>query len=118
MVKVTANQTPVKQEKPNKGRVFQKSTNKDLPNGCQDGQRWRRRFIPTYMRYIAGSEDPWTIDDDKAQEVLQQIWIGVYGAKLRYTVEINDAVFRIVRCSVNVIASCDIDDYLGCTTDL
>jgi hypothetical protein len=44
------------------------------------------------MQYIAGSEDPWTIDDNEAQEVLQQIWIVVHGAKIPYTVEINAAL--------------------------
>jgi len=84
-----------------KARTAQSSSrkgfkNSDLPAGCQDNDKWRREFIPTYLWWVATQPDPWNVDDEKALEALQAIWDKIYGAKIPYVITLNDAVFSIV----------------------
>ena len=64
---------------------------------------YRRRFVPTYVRFAAGYEKCWNIPDTDAIPALQTIWNTVYGSKLPYTVTLNDAVFKTVSFSRQVI---------------
>jgi hypothetical protein len=97
-IKSTNNNHPVKHPKSNgKARlVIPKLTNKDLPRGCQDGNLWRRRFIPTYMTFVASYNQVWSVIDGDAIDAMQKIWDQIYGQKIPHTIELHDAVFQTV----------------------
>jgi hypothetical protein len=100
MVKTSSVQPPAKQGKGD----AQKFTNKALPDGCQDGNRWRRIFIPTYIHFVADCENPWSVNSDKAVAAMQKIWNTVYGKSIPHTVQVNQAVFSVV-CIVVFISA-------------
>jgi hypothetical protein len=87
--------------KESKTRVGQKKfVNSQLPMGCGTGNRWRRIFVPTYVAYVAGSKDPWFMDEDAAVVAMQHIWdkifVDVDTGSIPHVVQINEAVFSIV----------------------
>ncbi|KAN0103836.1 hypothetical protein V8E52_011587 [Russula decolorans] len=47
-----------------------KFRNEDLPRGCQDQNRWRKRFIPTFLWYTAYQMDPWNLEEDAAVDAI------------------------------------------------
>jgi hypothetical protein len=75
-----------------------KYTNSELPSGAQDHGVWRQVFIPTYVQYIASrnSNDTWTISDNDAIQLMQQIWNIVYGARVPYRIKTKGPVFFLV----------------------
>ena len=79
-------------------RATQKATRDDLPPGCQDQNRFRKRYIPTAIWFAASYQNPFVIDDQAAVDALQQIWDAVYDNAIpSYTnVEVGDAVFKLV----------------------
>jgi hypothetical protein len=79
-----------------KGRA-QKFNNKDLPEGCQDQLKWRRRYVPTYLRFLSSYTKVWTISDNDAVTAMQKIWDDIYGDQIPYNVNVNSAVFKTVR---------------------
>jgi hypothetical protein len=52
--------------------------------------------VPTSILVISWGLDPWNPDDATFVKFLQLIWDAVYGETLPHTVEVGDAVFRIV----------------------
>jgi hypothetical protein len=92
----------VKQEEPSPlpkrtlgGNKFK---NSELPPGAQDNGVWRQVFIPTYVQYLANrnSNDAWTISDDDAIQLMQQIWEFIYGARVPHHIKTRGAVFFLV----------------------
>jgi hypothetical protein len=70
----------------------QRTTNKDLPPGSQDGNRFRRHFIPTFIKLVAAGNDPWVIVDKDAVILLQRAWKKIY-RDVELVVTVNDSVF-------------------------
>jgi hypothetical protein len=75
-----------------------KYTNAELPKGAQDNGVWRQVFIPTYVQYLASrnGNDTWTISDNDAIQLMQQIWKFVYGAGVPYRIKTKGPVFFLV----------------------
>jgi hypothetical protein len=48
-------------------------TNKDLPDGVHNKDRWHQKFIPTFLWWVAKQLDPWNLDDNDVVIALQQI---------------------------------------------
>lgn len=71
-------------------------TNKDLPNGVHDKDRWHKHFIPTFLWWAGRQQDPWNLPDDDVVDALQEIWDVLY-KKIPHSVEAKDAVFAVVR---------------------
>ena len=73
----------------------EKFTNAHLPLGCQDNGAWRRIVIPTYLQYLAcrdTDKDVWTVDDDEAVSIQQEIWNFIYGDKVPHIVTVQGPV--------------------------
>jgi hypothetical protein len=68
----------------------------DLPEACNKNNLFRKRFIPTYIKFVAQSGDPWTIDDLAAVTAMQKIWNAIYGQTIPYTISTDGPVFAIV----------------------
>ncbi|KAG1889651.1 uncharacterized protein F5891DRAFT_1198524 [Suillus fuscotomentosus] len=68
---------------------------KHLPQGCQDGNKWAREFIPTIICYIGDQDEVWTLSDDILCPILQSIWNVVYKTKTPHTVEADGAVIAL-----------------------
>lgn len=77
-----------------KGRKLALS-NKDLPNGVHDNDRWHKHFIPTFLWWVGKQADPWNLADEDVVHALQEIWNVVY-KKIPYEVEQKDAVVAVV----------------------
>jgi hypothetical protein len=73
-----------------------KFQNEDLPRGCQDDNRWRGNFIPTFLWYAAYQMDPWNLEEDAAVDAMQQIWNQLYGKAIPYHIATHDLVYIIV----------------------
>jgi len=81
-----------------------KFRNDDLPRGCQDENRWRGNFIPTFLWYAAYQMDPWNLEEDTAVDAMQKIWNELYGKAIPYHITAHDAVYIIVRALVFVFS--------------
>ncbi|KAH9957658.1 hypothetical protein BGW80DRAFT_1565257 [Lactifluus volemus] len=58
-----------------------KSLDKDdeLPPGATDQDRFRGKFVPTYISWIAQhATDPWKVPNDEMLSVVRKIWAQVY----------------------------------------
>ena len=86
-----------------------KYTNSDLPAGVLDNGIWRQVFIPTYVKYLASqnSNDTWTISDNDAIELMQNIWKFIYGARVPYRIKTRGPVFFLV--SAFLILLCPVE---------
>jgi hypothetical protein len=73
-----------------------KFRNEDLPRGCQDDNRWRGNFIPTFLWYAAYQNDPWNLEEDAAVNAMQRIWDTLYSKAIPYRIVPHDAVYIIV----------------------
>ena len=75
-----------------------KYTNSEFPAGALDNGVWWQIFIPTYIQYLASwnSNDTWTISDNNAIQLIQQIWDFIYGARVEYHIKIRGPVFFLV----------------------
>jgi hypothetical protein len=106
IVKIERGEDPplkkMKREKTNANAKSVKFKNENLPEGATANNMWRRVFIPTYITYIASSEDPWVVDDDDALASMQIIWKAVYAQKLTHIITLNGAVFHIVRADLQL----------------
>ena len=74
-----------------------------LPLGCQDNGTWRCIVIPSYLQYLACQDtdkDVWTVDDDEAVSIQQEIWNFVYGDKVPHIVTVQGPVFALVSVSI------------------
>jgi hypothetical protein len=40
-----------------------KWTTADLPIGCNKNNLFRKKFIPTYIKWVGEQNDPWMVDD-------------------------------------------------------
>ncbi|KAH9939206.1 hypothetical protein B0H21DRAFT_698490 [Amylocystis lapponica] len=70
----------------------------DLPPMVLKNDRWRRRFVPTLLRYIGALDTPWSVDEDDLRRVVELIWAAVYGtAAIKYTDDLHTVVRAIVR---------------------
>ncbi|GBE85561.1 hypothetical protein SCP_0800780 [Sparassis crispa] len=79
-------------DEPGKRKAIVK--NADLPPVALKNDRWRRRFLPTVVRYVGTLKNPWTIDEEEFRRVLELIWDKVYG---KLGVEYTDAIHVITR---------------------
>ena len=68
----------------------------DLPQGCNENNLFRKRFIPMYIKFLAQGGDPWTVDDLMAVTAMQKIWNTVYGKTIPYKISSDGPVFAIV----------------------
>lgn len=84
-----------------------KYTNSELPRGALDNGVWRQVFIPTYVRYLASqnSNETWTIGDNVAIQLMQQIWNFIYGARLTYLINAKGPVFFLVSALLTNVSS-------------
>ena len=79
------------------GRISVKFNNSHLPDGCQNGTRWHRVFVPTYIRFVASYNNPWTVIDTDAVRAMQVIWNKVYDQpKIVCQIETHEAVYSVV----------------------
>ena len=74
-------------------KAVRRGTNKDLPPRCQDGNRFCRHFIPTFLKLAAAGDDPWVVVDKETVNMLQMAWKKVYGKDIELVVMVNDSVF-------------------------
>jgi hypothetical protein len=74
-------------------------SNKDLPHGVHDKDHWHRKFIPTFLWWVAKHSDPWNLDDNDVVIALQQIWDVIY-PNIEYTVEQKGAVVAVVTYNI------------------
>jgi hypothetical protein len=75
-----------------------RSSNKDLPMGSQDNNRFRRHFIPTLLKRIAALGDPWVLVDTESVTIMQKVWRRIYSDEVKHTFVVNDPVFKNVSC--------------------
>ncbi|GBE84412.1 hypothetical protein SCP_0603910 [Sparassis crispa] len=71
-----------------------KITVKALPPAAQKHDRWRRRFMPTIVRFIGAVDNPWNVDEDVFRDALERIWDVVYKTT---GIEYTDGLHVIVR---------------------
>jgi hypothetical protein len=59
IVKIEPANSDVEEEKlkDHNSKAARRGTNKDLPSGCQDGNQFRRHFIPTFLKLAAAGSD-------------------------------------------------------------
>jgi hypothetical protein len=67
----------------------------DLPGGSAEDSRYRRKFIPTYIWFVAQQEDPWAIDDATAKIGMQKIWNAIF-KDIPHKVTTDGPVFGLV----------------------
>ena len=78
--------------------------NHQLPNGAHDNGLWALIFIPTFLRYVSGTNrDVWALNQPNIIQALQAIWNEVYKGcnqnsrrKIRHVVEVGGAVHEVV----------------------
>lgn len=76
-----------------------KLTKEDLPVWMRKNDRWRRVFLPTFLRLIGNSSSPWIIHDDVLIDLLQHLVDAVYKdfqASSNYVITRKDVVFELV----------------------
>jgi hypothetical protein len=96
----------IKAEPQGASRTQVKWTNAHLPQGCQDVNRWRRVFVPTYIRFVASYDNPWTVRDEDSVSAMQAIWNKVYGSKIEHEIVAQQAVHSVVRSFINISVGC------------
>ncbi|KAG2150699.1 uncharacterized protein EDB93DRAFT_1103403 [Suillus bovinus] len=69
--------------------------NDDLPEGCQDGNTWRRVFIPTVAHWAGGEVEPWGPEDEDLRDAMQEIWNYIYRGKIRHEISRSGAVLKV-----------------------
>ena len=76
----------------------ERPTNADLPDGCLDKAKRRRKFMTTYLQYLAGrnTADAWIVNDDENVLLMQCIWDYIYRANIEHVIEVGGSVFAIV----------------------
>lgn len=73
---------------------------KQLPAGCLDGNRFRRKFVPTYISWVAQhATDPWKVADEDAIKVMRKIWANVYKGTIAFNATLSP------RCKVVITVS-------------
>jgi hypothetical protein len=78
----------------------------ELPECCNINNRWRKKFIPTYIWFVSRTNDPWAIEDSVALSAMKKIWTKVYGAE-KHTIATDGPVFSIVStfCILDLFSS-------------
>jgi hypothetical protein len=74
-----------------------RANNANLPDGAHDHDRFRRNFISTAVSLVASLGNAWKVEDKVAVPKFQKIWDTIYGSTVPYTIEVNDAVYSVVR---------------------
>jgi hypothetical protein len=83
------------------GEVKKVFSNKDLPAGCLDQDRWRKWFITTYIWWVAHLDDVWNINCMDACDALQILWDTIFSKVIPYDVSVSRcAVYSVVRILV------------------
>ncbi|KAH9935834.1 hypothetical protein B0H21DRAFT_711525 [Amylocystis lapponica] len=73
----------------------------DLPPMALKNDRWRRRFVPTLLRYMGALETPWSVDEDDFRRAVELIWAAVYGtAAIKYDDDLHTVVRAVAMQSV------------------
>lgn len=70
--------------------------NNDLPEGCQDGNAWRRVFIPSVAHWAGGDVEPWGPDDSDLRETMQEMWDHIYRGRIQHEISRSGAVMKVV----------------------
>ncbi|KAL7282943.1 hypothetical protein ACG7TL_002371 [Trametes sanguinea] len=83
----------VKGGRGSKGRAPRR--NSSLPQGAQDGNRWKGVFVPTLLKALGTRDDPWNVTDQEMVAIMQSIWDATYGSRLPFTIKVNDAVHAL-----------------------
>ncbi|CDO73952.1 hypothetical protein BN946_scf185016.g109 [Trametes cinnabarina] len=83
----------VKGGRGSKGRAPRR--NSSLPQGAQDGNRWKGVFVPTLLKALGTRDDPWNVTDQGMVAIMQSIWDATYGSRLPFTIKVNDAVHAL-----------------------
>jgi hypothetical protein len=79
------------------GHAIVKFNNSHLPPGCQDANRWRCVYVPTYITFVAAYQNPWTVADHDAIRAMQTIWDHLYkNPKIAHKIQAQQAVFCVV----------------------
>jgi len=76
--------------------------NEDLPDGCLDGNIWRRSYIPTYLVFAANYRDPWSIEEGSAITAMQTVFDSIYRGKIEVDIDSDGPVYYIVSISRTV----------------
>ncbi|KAG2032242.1 hypothetical protein BDR03DRAFT_1025719 [Suillus americanus] len=71
--------------------------NNDLPEGCQDGNTWRRVFIPTVAHWAGGEVEPWGPEDEDLRDAMQEIWNYIYRGKIQHEISRSGAVLKVAK---------------------
>ncbi|KAG2124201.1 hypothetical protein DEU56DRAFT_923601 [Suillus clintonianus] len=71
--------------------------NDDLPEGCQDGNTWRRVFIPTVAHWAGGEVEPWGPEDEDLRDAMQEIWNYIYRGKIQHEISRSGAVLKVAK---------------------
>jgi hypothetical protein len=79
------------------GKKSNKATSANLPEGCNDGSKWRNNYIPTCIVEAASANDPFVRHDNVSVQSYQMIFNTIYGGKVKHKIQVGDAVFKLVR---------------------
>ncbi|KAG2124207.1 hypothetical protein DEU56DRAFT_917080 [Suillus clintonianus] len=71
--------------------------NDDLPERCQDGNTWRRVFIPTVAHWAGGEVEPWGPEDEDLRDAMQEIWNYIYRGKIQHEISRSGAVLKVAK---------------------
>jgi len=78
-----------------------KWTCNDLPIGCQDEGRFRKKFLPAWFKFCAQQDNPFAIPDEFARDAMQTIWDTTYEGYLPpHVITVDGPVFAIVSISI------------------
>jgi hypothetical protein len=82
-----------------------------LPIGCQDDNRFRKVFLPTWYKFCGQQDDPFAIPDAVAKDAMQEIWDRSYKKYLPpHKITVDGPVFGVV--SIRFLQPCDnADDF-------
>ncbi|KAH9976052.1 hypothetical protein BJV74DRAFT_888755 [Russula compacta] len=64
-----------------------------LPQGATDDNKFRGRFTPTFISWVAEHGDAWWLDKEKAIDAMQKSWNAIYGKKVPYTITTDSEVY-------------------------
>jgi hypothetical protein len=66
-----------------------------LPAVCSINGRWRKRFVPTYIWFVARGDNPWAVEDAIAVSALKKIWTKIYTNE-KFSITSDGPVFAVV----------------------
>lgn len=80
---------------PRTREVGKKWATAHLPGVCGINGRWRKKFIPTYIWFVARGDNPWAVEDSIALSALKKIWTKIYGNE-KFAITTDGPVFAVV----------------------